>query len=1364
MLSLDDSLVGKQIDGRFLITHYLGMGGMGTAYQAKQLDLSRDVCIKFLKKGALCDLESVARFRREARVLATLQHKNIVSCYAFGLFENLYPYLAMEYVEGHSLKKLANGEAFDWPRACNIVQEVCIALNYAHKNGFVHRDIKPENIMVTICGGEDLVKVVDFGLVGKQSGEVVPFDTLTDPGSIVGSVNYMAPEAFKGSVSDRSLDIYAVGCVLYELLSGQLPFDADNSIAVMYKHANERLPRLPANMAPDNVRNALEEIIWTATASDPSVRFQSCEEMSTLLACALKETCSHGDDSTASSQFGNLQSASRRSFLAVAATSLCLVILLLVFSRSFLRGGLLKEESLPNAIVSQTQGSNRAVGPMRSAAHLPKSVSESIKALGSLSKSLNELRNMWSVSAKGSSSIRLEEATRNYFESLQQFLRKDASRLTIEANSKVETVVRDMCKELTQMSAFLPENSPFTLKLIELQCDLLTSFGFYDGTQAILNTGKPVPLSLALRRGDLNDLGRLHENIMMNVNGGKGTAETLRYGLERLRPALRLYPLFRDDGKKFCMFVSRFGGGEEWSPSLVEIASRVKTGSRPQTVELLLDLVDKEIASGELDSARALLARIQSASVACPEIPVERLAQQLNAVGDFNGSLSVLDHALSTANRRGDNLMWCQVQEARVDLLLDCHKTAEAKVVLAEISGGPQWKAVETGMNRARSFDAFRALGTLNFRVGDYAHAAKFYRRASELAFKDLIIKKQMESFIELYAESLWNCNCRKEATEKIDADIRQAELSADRCITAEKLIVWGRWYGRVDQYSKGVELISRAITVLTDARSKTCYNAGLGQTIESLFHQANVALGHMTETKGDSAEALAIYRRLLKDDFAKSGFASGEHFDTLFAAARLFRQAGEKDQSLQMLHQIVDILRLQGGWSSADVSTFATAIREICEIELSFRGGNELRKYLREKRQSFAGVNPLAESWLLLCLADVALAEDDPALARECVSLATPAISESATLDRVRRLFRWNLRQKLVAVEIQLGNRNKADRICEQLVAEALDDGRDLEAVDMLCGRSDIAYQANELERATEFLAKASTLKTTRAAKIDRINMRLASILIAQGRKEDARKLWQETYSQYSVAPESQRKALLGGLEVAYQSLGLARTVEEANLHLRNALDLLENPTPWALVNLYYELSINSEKSGNSTQAREYLETATRSLRDCKYRRVWGPRFCQSCEDVCTCRLGSLFRRQGDLHRAREAFRKSVIGPRPQCWRLVELAEIEGELGNRHECEESYKRALATLEKLEEQPERLKGLVYLSYACWLYDTGKLSRAREMATLAEDLCGVFIEPEQRGSMVRNLRRVARWYKKGNSKFEKLTAVLQDRKE
>lgn len=263
MFENESSLLGKRIDGKFVVRRHLGTGGFGMAYEASQEGLQRRVCIKFLKTDSLSSLENLNRFRREAKVLAALRHKNIVQCFSFGVYLRTYPYVAIEYVDGKTLTALLQGEPLGWRRALSLCVQVCEALEYAHSRGFVHRDIKPANIL--ICADEnnqETAKLVDFGLVGFLQPENQVY--LTDPSSIIGSINYMPPEAFQGSSPDVSLDVYAFGCTMYEMLSGKVPFDADYPTAVMFKHAKEFLPALPETI-PEGTRQELDKLIRKCT-------------------------------------------------------------------------------------------------------------------------------------------------------------------------------------------------------------------------------------------------------------------------------------------------------------------------------------------------------------------------------------------------------------------------------------------------------------------------------------------------------------------------------------------------------------------------------------------------------------------------------------------------------------------------------------------------------------------------------------------------------------------------------------------------------------------------------------------------------------------------------------------------------------------------------------------------------------------------------------------------------------------------------------------------------------------------------------------------------------------------------------------
>lgn len=288
-MKLDHSLVGKTLEDNLLIEELLGAGGMGVTYRACQKTLMRDLCVKFLLPQYVTDPNTFARFKREALVLTSLKHPGIVQCYFYGQADRIFPYFAMEYVRGSTLRSVIEtaNRRLNWQQVCDVMAQACAALGHAHSQGFVHRDVKPENIMI-VEGTQNQIKLLDFGLagiVGSNRGD------LTETGLIVGSVPYMAPETFNGASEreqvDRQVDIYALGCIFYELLTGELAFNGFDLTEIMAKHVNQRVPPLPDDCAPDTVRRSLNEIIKCATEKNKEARFNSCQEILNAIQRAL---------------------------------------------------------------------------------------------------------------------------------------------------------------------------------------------------------------------------------------------------------------------------------------------------------------------------------------------------------------------------------------------------------------------------------------------------------------------------------------------------------------------------------------------------------------------------------------------------------------------------------------------------------------------------------------------------------------------------------------------------------------------------------------------------------------------------------------------------------------------------------------------------------------------------------------------------------------------------------------------------------------------------------------------------------------------------------------------------------------------
>ena len=258
---------GTVIDGRYRVISRVGSGGMADVYCAEDTQLGRRVAVKLLHERFAQDEEFVERFRREASSAASLSHANIVNVYDRGEWGDTY-YIAMEYLDGRSLDSIVREEAPLAPeRAIEITEQVLRASRFAHSRGIVHRDLKPHNV---IMDGEGRVKVTDFGIARAGASEI------TQTGSIMGTARYLSPEQAQGhTVSPRS-DLYAVGIMLYELLTGTVPFEGDSVVAIALRHLSEP-PRPPSSLVPTISPN-LDAIVMRALAKDPERRFADADE------------------------------------------------------------------------------------------------------------------------------------------------------------------------------------------------------------------------------------------------------------------------------------------------------------------------------------------------------------------------------------------------------------------------------------------------------------------------------------------------------------------------------------------------------------------------------------------------------------------------------------------------------------------------------------------------------------------------------------------------------------------------------------------------------------------------------------------------------------------------------------------------------------------------------------------------------------------------------------------------------------------------------------------------------------------------------------------------------------------------------
>lgn len=267
-MATQDTLTGTLFAGRYRITRKLGGGGMADVYLAEDQELGRRVAVKILHGRYANDDQFVERFRREATHAAGLSHPNIVSIFDRGTADGSY-FIVMEYVEGRTLKELIRSRGpCPIPVAIAYTRQLLAALRYAHRHGVVHRDIKPHNVIVD---PEGVVKVTDFGIARAGASQ------MTEEGAIIGTAQYLSPEQARGAPVDQTSDLYSAGIVLYELLTGEVPFTGETPVEIAMKHLSE-IPEPPSALRPD-IPADLDAIVLRALAKEPGDRYQSAAAM-----------------------------------------------------------------------------------------------------------------------------------------------------------------------------------------------------------------------------------------------------------------------------------------------------------------------------------------------------------------------------------------------------------------------------------------------------------------------------------------------------------------------------------------------------------------------------------------------------------------------------------------------------------------------------------------------------------------------------------------------------------------------------------------------------------------------------------------------------------------------------------------------------------------------------------------------------------------------------------------------------------------------------------------------------------------------------------------------------------------------------
>jgi serine/threonine-protein kinase len=258
---------GAVVDGRYTIEHRLGSGGMADVYCAQDSQLGRQIALKMLHRRFARDQEFVERFRREASAAAGLQHPNVVGVFDRGEYDGTY-YIAMEYLPGRSLKELIRDDApLDQLRAIDYAIQILQAASFAHRRGVIHRDFKPHNV---IAADDGRLKVTDFGIARAGASE------MTETGSIMGTAAYLSPEQAQGQRVGAPSDLYSIGVILYEMLTGRVPFAGDSAVSIALKHVSEEPPPL-RQLRPD-VHPRLEQAVGRALLKDPAQRYASADE------------------------------------------------------------------------------------------------------------------------------------------------------------------------------------------------------------------------------------------------------------------------------------------------------------------------------------------------------------------------------------------------------------------------------------------------------------------------------------------------------------------------------------------------------------------------------------------------------------------------------------------------------------------------------------------------------------------------------------------------------------------------------------------------------------------------------------------------------------------------------------------------------------------------------------------------------------------------------------------------------------------------------------------------------------------------------------------------------------------------------
>lgn len=472
---------GTLIDGKYEITSVLGEGGMGTIYSAEQKELRRKVIIKTLQINRSTQEGAILRFEREAKLLGNLQHEHLVQVYSSGVINDQLPYIAMEFINGRTLSgEIKATGRLSWLRSCQIGKQICEAMQYAHAQGIIHRDLKPPNVLLLDEPHPDYVKVIDFGLGSffDASGQ----QTITDTGALIGSPEYMSPETCSGLKSDTRSDIYSLGCMLYECLTGAPPFVSDNPIGLLYRHKNE-LPAKPSKIITESVPQELDAVILKALEKAPEARFQSMEEFATALDAVLQNKTLNFDVS----QFSSARTRAEKSEPFRVANPA--IVFLVLFGVAIITLPIFLKIKDINSKNHSTQSKDQlAIGLLHQVADLKQKALEARKqgaqkkAVESAEKSLRLLIKEL-VSARDTAALQQQElSTIENFGELSPLLIKPEGQKQLESMQKA----RDLeihsgsyhnVGMLSLMSAILFEEALNMYSATENYCQAIEAFG-----------------------------------------------------------------------------------------------------------------------------------------------------------------------------------------------------------------------------------------------------------------------------------------------------------------------------------------------------------------------------------------------------------------------------------------------------------------------------------------------------------------------------------------------------------------------------------------------------------------------------------------------------------------------------------------------------------------------------------------------------------------------------------------------------------------------------------------------------------------------------------------------------------------------